>query len=286
MTPAMMSDGGTAQRIRVGAVDSIGDAVPDDLAADVAALPWYHTIDLPGGITTHGHFDLRDVVDRVLPRDLSGKRCLDAATATGFWAFEMEKRGASEVVGIDLSSAQERDHQLPSRVQDADLAVNRSFQVARRALNSSVEWKECSIYEASPERLGEFDFVFIGSVLLHLRDPVRALRALRTVTRGVLRSYEVHLFWGSLLHPRKPLASLAVIDESRWWTPNAAAHRRWLVAAGFEVVDGGGWTFQKLGSDFTGFHARDLFRPKRLRHALGESVFGVPSGWFEGRPVS
>ena len=33
----------------------------------------------------------------------------------------------------------------------------------------------------SPDELGTFDFVFLGSLLLHLRDPVAALDALRTV---------------------------------------------------------------------------------------------------------
>ena len=161
----------------------------------VGELQWYHTLDLPGGITTKGFYDLRKIADKVLPDDLSGKRCLDAATASGFWAFEMERRGAAEVVGIDISSSKDRDWQFDWDAPDDTIGMPKSFEVARDALGSKVSRIECNLYDASPERLGMFDFVFIGSVLLHLRDPVRALRALRTVTAGELRSFEVHLFW-------------------------------------------------------------------------------------------
>ena len=47
---------------------------------------------------------------------------------------------------------------------------------ARRE-RSSVERHEMTVYEISPERLGTFDFVFVGSLLLHLRDPFRQATA-------------------------------------------------------------------------------------------------------------
>ena len=37
-----------------------------------------------------------------LPASLAGKTALDVGTADGFWAFEMERRGAARVVAIDL----------------------------------------------------------------------------------------------------------------------------------------------------------------------------------------
>ena len=40
--------------------------------------PWYHTLELPGGIVTDGYFDLRTVVGKLpLPESLAGRRCLD-----------------------------------------------------------------------------------------------------------------------------------------------------------------------------------------------------------------
>src|SRR5882762_10640795 len=62
---------------------------------------WYHTVELTPDVTTPGWIDLRDIVDRVgFPARLDGVRALDVGTADGFWAFELERRGAS-VVAID-----------------------------------------------------------------------------------------------------------------------------------------------------------------------------------------
>ncbi len=64
---------------------------------------WYHTIELAPGVETPGWFDTRGVVPELpFPASLAGKRCLDVATFDGFWAFEMERRGAAETVGIDI----------------------------------------------------------------------------------------------------------------------------------------------------------------------------------------
>ena len=43
---------------------------------------------------------------------------------------------------------------------------------------------ERSVYDLDPERDGRFDVVVCGSLLLHLRDPVRALEAIRGVCAG------------------------------------------------------------------------------------------------------
>lgn len=260
--------------------------MPELTSEELESLPWYHTMDLPGGVTTPGYFDLRKVVDKILPADLTGKRCLDAATASGFFAFEMEKRGASEVVGIDVATTDQRDWQMPWRLQPQENLLPKTFAAVKAALGSKAEHVRCSLYDASPERLGEFDFVFIGSVLIHLRDPVMALRALRTVTAGTLRSYEVQLYWGSKLHPRKPMGRLYEQEDSRWWTPNAAAHRRWMLASGFEIVGSSGMTFQPFGSLIKEQRGlKTLTSPRKLAIGLGENVFGVPSAWFEGRPI-
>jgi len=40
--------------------------------------------------------------------------------------------------------------------------------------------------ELSPDRLGRFHLVFVGSLLLHLHDPVGALERVRSVCAGAL----------------------------------------------------------------------------------------------------
>jgi len=76
------------------------------LADRVAAREWYHTLELAPGVVTPGGFDLRDMPDKVgLPASLGGQRCLDVGTFDGFWAFELERRGASEVLALDVPAA-------------------------------------------------------------------------------------------------------------------------------------------------------------------------------------
>src|SRR5215212_12012394 len=96
----------------------------------VAANPvWYHTIELAPGVITPGYVDMRPVAERLLPDDLSGKRALDIGTFDGFWAFEMERRGA-EVTAIDVDDVQQYD--WPPRMR-AGAAGTRgeSFALAR-----------------------------------------------------------------------------------------------------------------------------------------------------------
>ncbi|MFI5122084.1 MAG: class I SAM-dependent methyltransferase [Vicinamibacteria bacterium] len=196
-------------------------------------IGWYHTQELGPGLTTPGMFDLRPYVDRYgIAGDLSGKRVLDVGTFEGFWAFELERRGA-EVVALDVDTIQQLD--WPPRLRP-DTAGRRGegFELAREAHGSSVERDGCSIYEATPERLGgSFDLVFCGSVLAHLRDPMLALERMAGLCRGELvlaDEYSRRLAW-------LPLAGAEFRGEtpwSTWWRP---APRTWLAmvrCAGFE----------------------------------------------------
>src|SRR3954471_15878984 len=152
----------------------------------VAANPaWYHTIELAPGVVTPGQIDHRDVVDRVLPKDLTGKRALDVGTFDGFWAFELERRGA-EVVAIDVGAADEaqwpplsRDR-MRERAREWDVQLGRGFALASETLGSHARLVVRSVLEVTAEDLGgEVDLVFMGALMLHLRDPVLALERLR-----------------------------------------------------------------------------------------------------------
>ena len=75
--------------------------MPPDARERVEAMSWYHTLDLAPGLTTPGWFDLRPYVDSYwLPERMDGMRALDIGTWDGFWAFEMERRGAAEVLSV------------------------------------------------------------------------------------------------------------------------------------------------------------------------------------------
>lgn len=261
----------------------------------VDALDWYHSFDLPGGITTPGIYDHRAVAKKVPFPDLSGKRCLDAASSDGFWAFEMKRRGAAEVVSLDLDDASRQDWQgLPNRdvLQGGTGRARRAFAVVAEATQTEIERRDGSVYDISPDDLGTFDFVFMGNVLLHLSDPARALRAIRSVTSGRFLSYEMIQLVMSLLRPRTPRAQLWHTDEARWWTPNMAAHRRLVEAAGFTIEQAGGPIFQPFGPRLAAWPARGAtgLRTNGWRASaaywLGIRRVGVPTSWVIARPGS
>src|SRR6478672_12771726 len=85
-------------------IPPVAKATPDpQLVEQVASVRWYHSLELPGGIETPGNFDTLGERDKLpFPTSLLGLRCLDVATSDGFWAFEMERRGAAEVVAVDV----------------------------------------------------------------------------------------------------------------------------------------------------------------------------------------
>jgi tRNA (mo5U34)-methyltransferase len=110
------------------------------------------------------------------------------------------------------------------------------FRIAHEALGSSVERIELSVYDHSPERLGTFDVVVCGSLMLHLRDPLRAMAAVRSVTSGVFLSSEAIDLPMSVMHRRKPLLTInGVGGLVHWTTANAAGHRQMMRASGFRI---------------------------------------------------
>lgn len=256
----------------------------------VADLGWYHTIELPDGTTTPGLFDVRTVLDKVpLPASLEGKRCLDVATCDGFYAFEMEKRGAAEVHGVDLDDPADRDWPSDVRVEPKSAAdylrSKRTFAAAAEARGSKAIRHNLSIYDISPDVLGTFDFVIMGSVLLHLQDAVRALAAVRSVTAGQFLSIDTIDPWLSLTRPRTPAGRLYGEKTSRWWTPNAVAHRRWVEAAGFTIVDSGAPVWVGYGAATPKRpQLSQLRRPADLRFWLGNRYIGVPHQWILATP--
>ena len=210
------------------------------LADTIASYPWYHTIELPGSVTTPGSHDLRPVVDLVgLPDRLDGLRALDVATYDGFWAFELERRGA-EVVAIDLPSTAALDWPTGARdvirAEGLDLPIGQPFRLAAEALGSSVRRVDCSVYDLDPDALGRFDLVMVGDLLLHLEHPLAALRAIRSVTDGTLVMIDRY-------HPaisgdgRRLLEYVGGWDGLEWWRPSLEALVQMVVDAGFEHVE-------------------------------------------------
>lgn len=199
---------------------------------------WYHTLELAPGRVTDGVFDLRPHVGRFgLPDRLDGMRVLEVGTWDGFWAFEMERRGAAEVVALDLDDERELD--WPPRRRPAQFPEEgrgQGFEMARELLGSQVRRVVCNVYDADPAELGTFDLVFCGMVLIHLRDQLLALERIARLCTGTFISAEEY----------DPLIGLLPFACARYradrdaavvyWQPNRRLWRRMMWTAGFDEV--------------------------------------------------
>jgi tRNA (mo5U34)-methyltransferase len=154
---------------------------PDEIRRLIAEHGrWWHEIELAPGIVTPGDDSNRmklPILDALgLPRDLRGKRALDIGTSDGYFAFELERRGAT-VVAIDF---------VPETYT--------GFATARTILGSQAEYRMDNVYNLTPESYGAFDVVLFLGVLYHLRKPLAALDAIRSVMRE-----GAQLFVGTML---------------------------------------------------------------------------------------
>jgi tRNA (mo5U34)-methyltransferase len=224
-------------------VPADGSPEGEALARRVAALAWYHTIELPHGVVTPGYYDHRPLLPRYrLPERLEGMRVLDVAAFDGFWSFEFERRGAEEVVALDIREKRELD--LPPRERAAmskeelSRPFGAGFALAREALGSRVVPLHCNVYDLNPDRAGLFDLVHVGDLLLHLRDPARALAAIRSVCRGQALISDVIFPDLDRGTGGAPLVQYqGGRGQNIWWRLGAEALGAMIADAGFERVE-------------------------------------------------
>jgi tRNA (mo5U34)-methyltransferase len=246
-----------------------GEPSPEQLEKQVRALgPWFHNLELGGVQTAPEHF-LGDFprnffthFQDALPRDLTGKSVLDIGCNAGFYCFEMKRRGAARVVGIE---------------HDPHYLAQARF--AARVTGLDVELRALDVYDVAQLR-ERFDVVLFMGVLYHLRHPLLALDLLhehvvgdqlvfQTMQRGsdrVEALAEDYSFEESALFDRPGFPRLGFIerkyagDPTNWWVPNRACTEAMLRAAGFAIEQ---------------LHAREVYlcrraaRPRFAGPALG-----------------
>lgn len=167
-------------------------------------IQWYHSMDL-NGYKTEG-YDVYLVLDHFgIPESLEGKTVLDVGPASGYFSFVFERRKAESVLAIDVDqfdgevgadrSAVQRDKyeessrqrclQLMEKYPDVRelLGLNGiiPMEIAMDLLDSRVERINLSVYDLDPNQ-HNFDFVFCGSVIGHLKNPIEATEKLAAVT--------------------------------------------------------------------------------------------------------
>jgi len=223
----------------------------DDLRAEIDALgPWFHNIEIDGVWTAPDHFlgnypALKfERFAHALPSDLAGRSVLDIGCNAGFYAMEMKRRGAGEVVAVD-----------------SDERYLRQARFAADALGyGDIRFEKLSVYDVA--RLGRrFDLVIFMGVLYHLRHPLLALDLIRehvagdmllfqTMQRGsdavaqVPDDHPFHVpgttsppaYFDDPGYPRLHFIEREYAhDWTNWWAPNRACSEAMLRAAGFTI---------------------------------------------------
>ena len=212
----------------------------DELRERAAKIRWWHKIELAPGFVTPGFSDISALMaNSGIPSDLMGKRCLDIGTWDGAVAFEMERRGASEVVAIDSWDGMGRDwkgDQFPAHPTFPQ-PYRDGFDLACEALGSKVVGHQRSVMHLS-EKFGSFDLVVMFGVLYHLRHPLMALERVRSVCRDLL-ILETHI---DMLGEGRPATAFygkgeVNDDPTTWWGPNVECVNAWLLASGFTTAN-------------------------------------------------
>jgi tRNA (mo5U34)-methyltransferase len=272
---------------------TFADRVQELGLPDVSRYYWYHTVDLGDGLVTPGLHDYRESLpDFQFPDDMRGMTVLDVGSATGFFAFEFERRGA-RVVSTELPSLNDLDRFPGQNIENSLRKIERMifpdgldleglrrgdserelyrclldgpFHFCKERLQSRVERYRSTIYDLTAEKAGVpqgFDLVFVGDVLLHTLYPLRALAALAPLCRGTLVLAQM-LPEG----PDEPPAMAYVgggdpeEDHISWWLPNKSCLTEMLTKLGFATAEQVGWhsgLLRPAGYPFNRaiFHAR------------------------------
>jgi len=149
------------------------------LQADIVRLgPWFHNFEIARDVWTNAESTApgADYPARrwqhVQPmfENLAGKSCLDVGCSSGFFSLKAKELGASSVLGVD-SGEQVR-------------AIEQA-RYASKVLGLPAAFDTVSAYDLA-RLTGRFDTVFFMGVFYHLRHPLVALEAIRSVCTGTL----------------------------------------------------------------------------------------------------
>lgn len=216
----------------------------DTLQERVEALgPWFHNLRL-NGIETAPHHFLGDYPEikfaafrHSIPDDLTGRTVLDIGCNAGFYSFEMKRRGAARVVGID-----------------SDERYLAQARFAAEVLGADIEFRHLPVWDIA--LLGErFDLVIFMGVLYHLRHPLLALdlihqhvardlllfQSMQRGSRNIVEVNQDYDFNEPAPFDEPGFPKLHFVehryshDETNWWIPNRASVEAMLRSSGFSI---------------------------------------------------
>jgi hypothetical protein len=217
-------------------------------STSAAECDWYHTTELPDGTVIPGFaWDLRGREGRYLGGvNVGGKRVLELGPATGHLTFWMEAQGADVTafeVGYDsrieftpAMDGSDRDA-VERDVMGHTARSNAAWWVQHRERHSKARLAYGDIYDL-PADLGRYDIGVFGSILLHLRDPFRAIQQAAQHVDDVI--VVTDFLQRRLRQPDVPAVLMAPLAKAGptncWWHLSPGAVTRMLRLSGFERV--------------------------------------------------
>lgn len=197
------------------------DFDPAAFVRDVnAAGGSYHRLDLGNGLIIDGEYDMQPYLPYYgFPTSMKGMKALDVGTASGFFAVEFERRGA-EVTAIDIYD-------------------DSFFSAVSKTAGSKARYVQKNIYDLS-EDFGQYDLVFCGSLLLHLRDIFGAVQCLRSVCKGqmiIATGINIDPIVNDM--PMCEFVGQKATEGDYWvyWHPNMKGLVKMALRAGFSEVE-------------------------------------------------
>jgi len=198
---------------------------------------FYHVIDLPDLGTQGGDWDLRGRFDEYIGTvPLTGKTVLDVGTASGFLTFEAERRGAT-VTSFDLDSPDKWQYVSYPNIDDLKVdargfqRLRNSYWLSHHLLRSHAQLVTGDIYEIS-RKVSPHDVSIVGQILVHLRDPLEALRQVALVTKETMIIVE-----GSFESAAPTTVFLGGNGNYHsFWHLSDQFYRQYLPILGFEIA--------------------------------------------------
>ena len=154
----------------------------EDLIKKIKEYDFYHDIELKEGISTKSfktkgelQYDINDLTHWSQKRNMAyiddakisfkNKRVLDIGCRDGLFSFEAEKRGASEVIGIDNNISKG------------------AVEFLIPYFKSKVKMFQKNLYEITIKDFGKIDIILFFGVLYHLRYPFYALKVIKNLLK-------------------------------------------------------------------------------------------------------
>lgn len=209
---------------------------------------FYHTMEVPGYQRVEGEWDFTKSVNQYLGGvKLKGKRVLDLGTASGFFSFYMESKGAI-VTAYDLSTKESWDivpyfNQNINKQSSARKVhiwrLNNSFWFIKNVLRSKVKMIYGNVYDLS-QKVDEVDISIVGAILLHLRDPFMALQNVCLITKETIVITDLYWQILNIGKDKQPIMrffpDIETNDASQtWWILTPEIVTKMLEVVGFET---------------------------------------------------